>query len=84
VRNSNPLTVYKFCGFWLASCVDGDFKVFLINTRRTGIDAATMVIAVSAVARIMMLTVATGASISTSRGKAEACSHTSIGVFDTR
>jgi hypothetical protein len=39
--------------------------VFLINTRRTGIDAATMVIAVSAVARIMILTVATLGFIST-------------------
>jgi hypothetical protein len=50
----------KLCIFWLLiPCDDCDCIVFLMKTRSTGIDAAAIVIAVSAVARIMRLTVAT-------------------------
>jgi hypothetical protein len=62
VRSSKPLIVRENCVFWLLSRENCDCIVFLIKTRRTGIDAATIVIAVSAVARIMRLTVATWAS----------------------
>lgn len=59
VRNSKPLILRESCVFWLSSREDCDCIVFLMKTRRTGIDAATIVITVSAVARIMRLTVAT-------------------------
>lgn len=50
--------VVENCDFWLLSLEDWDFMVFLMKTRRTGIEAATMVMAVSAVAKIMSGTVA--------------------------
>ena len=68
MRSSKPLTLRIVTAvensvFWLLPCEDLEYMVFLMKTRRTGMDAAMMVIAVSAVARIMRVQVATWTSL---------------------
>lgn len=67
MRSPKPLMLYDVCVLPLLSklpdpCGECDSIVFTIRARRTGIDAATIVIAVSAVAKSIRVIVATETS----------------------